>query len=231
MSQPSVDAVFIDFYGTICAGDRHAVETACARIAQELRLPLSAQAFAIRWGECFFRTIDASNGSRFRTLYACECDSLRQTLAELGRPAVDPEPFVADISAYWRAPPLHDDALAALQALDVPVCCVSNADRADLDAAVSRHGLAFHAIVTSECARSYKPDSEIFRRAAAELGVRPQRVLHVGDSLHSDIGGAARLGIRTAWICREDRIHDIGEAAPDYTLTSLAQLASLVRTA
>jgi len=231
VDQGPVDAVFIDFYGTICAGDRHAVETACARIASELALPLSAQALAVRWGERFFRTIEASNGARFRTLFACECDSLRQTLASLGRPGVDPEPFVADITAYWRDPPLHDDAadaVAALLALGVPTCCVSNADRADLEQAMARHGLKFDAVVTSEDARSYKPDEAIFHRAAAELGVLLRRVLHVGDSLHSDIGGAAPLGIRTAWIRRPDRILDIGEAVPDHTLSSLAELQALV---
>jgi len=36
----------------------------------------------------------------------------------------------------------------------------------------------------------------------AELGVAPAETLHVGDSLSADIGGAAPLGIRTAWITR-----------------------------
>ena len=48
--------------------------------------------------------------------------------------------------------------------------------------------------------------------------------MHVGDSLHSDIGGAKPLGLRTGWLCRDDRIHDVGEETPDEVFRSLTDL-------
>jgi 2-haloalkanoic acid dehalogenase type II len=217
------DAVLIDFYGTICAGDREAVERACDRIVRRFDVPMPAAEFAIVWGERFFDVVEQSNHRAFRTLYECELSSLVDTL----RPFVgdvDPVPYVADLEAYWREAPVHPDAPAFLGGLEVPACCVSNADREPLMTAIARHGLQFEAVVCSEDARSYKPDPVIFEQAIARLGVDPQRTVHVGDSLHSDVGGAAKLGITTVWVCREDRIHDIGESKPDIIVSTLTEI-------
>ncbi len=221
------DAVFIDFYGTIAAGDRAAVEEACLRIVRELDVPMTAEDFAVRWGERFFATIENSNLDDFKTLHDCEMVSLKETLADLVG-EVDPAPFVETLEAYWRNPPLHDDALDALERIDLPVCCVSNADTDAIEAAFARHDLRFDATVTSEGARCYKPHESIFLQAAGLLDVDLTRVLHVGDSLHSDIGGAAKLGITTAWICREDRIHDIGQHEADHTIDTLSAISDLI---
>jgi 2-haloacid dehalogenase/putative hydrolase of the HAD superfamily len=227
MTKRAFDAVFIDFYGTIAAGDRAAVEFACQRIVAAFALPLTPCQLAVRWGEIFFATIEHANHDGFRTLHECERVSLVETL----RPFVGesaPEPYVAPLEAYWRDPPLHDDALPMLSALDLPVCCVSNADTPALAAALERHALRFDALVTSQDVRAYKPEPAIFLRAIEALGVDPTRVLHVGDSLHSDVGGANRLGITSVWIHRDERIHDIGAHPPVHTIRTLADLPKLL---
>jgi 2-haloacid dehalogenase/putative hydrolase of the HAD superfamily len=223
MSDHRFDALMIDFYGTIAAGDRAAVEATCRTIVETLDLPISAPAFAILWGQRFFQTIDISNHDSFRTLYECELLSLRETLDHFGHEP-DPAPFVQNLEDYWRDPPIHFDALELLEKLDIPVCCVSNADCDALGAAIARHGLRFDHVVCSETARCYKPESAIFQTALDRLGVEPHRVLHVGDSLHSDIGGAIRLGIKAAWICRDDRIHDVGCCTPWKQIATLSEL-------
>lgn len=70
-----------------------------------------------------------------------------------------------------------------------------------------------------------KPNARIFRHAARCLGVRPARVLMVGDKRDSDIQGACRAGMRTAWLQRGlSRL--LHRRAPQATVTidSLAQL-------
>jgi len=64
------------------------------------------------------------------------------------------------------------------------------------------HGIKATSIVTSEDVRSYKPRPEIFLRALELINVRPGEVLHIGDSLSSDIAGAKGLGISTCWLNR-----------------------------
>lgn len=221
------DLLLIDFYGTITAGDRAAVEKVCGRLVREFDLPMSPKELAAIWGDRFFGLIDQSNHDRFRTLYECEQVSLRETMARyVGE--MDPDPFVADLETYWAAPPIHADVVEALERIDLPICCVSNADTAPLRSAMERNGLRFDAVVTSQEVRCYKPEPKIFREALTRMGLAPDRALHIGDSLHSDIAGASRVGIATAWLRRDERIHDIGDSRPDRTLSSLSELPAIL---
>ncbi|MDX1530555.1 MAG: HAD-IA family hydrolase [Rhodothermales bacterium] len=55
------------------------------------------------------------------------------------------------------------------------------------------------AIVISEEVGVMKPQPGIFQHAAEEAGVRPERILYVGDSLHSDVEGGLAAGWQVAW--------------------------------
>lgn len=223
---PPLDGLFIDFFGTIAAGDRDIVERTCGRVVEHFALPFDAPALARRWGDRFFATISTHNAATFRTLFECECASLVDTLKnDVGD--FDPAPFCEELRAYWRCPPLHPDARDALASLNIPVCLLSNADRDDIDKAVGGLGLRFDHVVTSEDARSYKPHRDIFERAIRDTGWRRERVLHVGDSLHSDVFGAREAGIVGIWLNRPDRIHDIGEIDDAHTIHSLTELPAL----
>ncbi len=227
MARRTFDALLIDFYGTISAGDRRVVESTCRRLVDSFSLPMTSQQLAVRWGKVFFATIDASNHDSFRTLHECEIVSLQETLTPLVG-AFDPTPFVAEIEAYWADPPIHKDVVGFLENVDLSVCCVSNADTVPLQSAIQRHGIRFDATITSEAARCYKPDPGIFRYALDQLGVEADRAIHIGDSLHSDVRGAKNAGIATAWLCRADRIHDIGEATPDYEISTLSDAMAVL---
>lgn len=221
------DAIMIDFYGTITAGDREAVQASCRRVVKTLDLRIPPENLAVAWGERFFAVVDKSNDQAFRTLDECVQISLREALDTFGVDA-DPAPLVIDLEAYWQDPPIHEDAFDFLEKVDLPVCCVSNADTSPLMAAIERHGLRFDAIITSQDSRSYKPAPGIFLDALSVLSVTPDRAVHIGDSLHSDIGGASALGLSTAWICREDRIHDIGTSQPTFTYSTLTDAHHLI---
>jgi len=222
------DVLFLDFYGTVTGGDRQAVEEASRRVVEDLDLRLTPQQFAEAWGRTFFAEADRRNHDRFANLFQIECETLAATLETLGAPTVDPQPYVQHLEAYWSNPTLQPEAAEALARIDVPICCVSNADTRDLLSAVERHRLRFSCIITSEDARCYKPDPAIFERALAAMAATPDRVLHAGDSLHADVGGARKLGLATAWVHRDGRIFDVGQARPDYRVGSLLELAGLL---
>ncbi|MCP4249323.1 MAG: HAD family hydrolase [bacterium] len=222
------DYLFIDFYGTVTTGDRQAVEDTSRRVVEDLGVPMSAADFSVAWGKRFFAEADDRNHDRFGNLAAIECDSLRDTLETLGVRNVDPQPYVALLQSYWRSPTLQPDAKEALAAIDLPICCVSNADTDDLLSAIERHGLRFEQVISSEDVGCYKPDPHIFERALAAVGTTADRVIHAGDSLHADVGGAAPLGITTAWICRDGRIYDVGSAEPDHKLSCLMELRDII---
>lgn len=222
-----LDGIFLDMYGTLTTGDKAAVESTCAQIAADTGVDLSAHELSIAWGERFFHAMDFANGPDFIKLIEVEARTLRETMAELDV-RIDPTPYVERLATYWQDPPLQPEAKAFLAAFRLPICIVSNADRIDIDTALARHEIEVAAIVTSEDARSYKPNRKIFDDALALTGWRRERVIHVGDSLHSDIGGAIVAGLRNGWLNRAHRIHDIGTHTPDHEFADLMELNTLV---
>ena len=222
-----LDGIFLDLYGTLTTGDRAAVEAVCAEVVGDCGVAMSPHELSIAWGERFFRFLDASDGSGFRTLFDVETETLIETLAPFGVD-IDPRPYAERLREYWRNPPLQDEVGLFFEAIGCAVCIVSNADRADAEAVVSANRFPITHLVTSEDARSYKPHREIFEMALARTGWRRDRVIHVGDSLHSDVGGAMAAGIRSGWVNRAHRIHDIGNHQPDHEFADLQDLAALV---
>jgi 2-haloacid dehalogenase/putative hydrolase of the HAD superfamily len=222
-----LDGVFMDLYGTLTAGDRQAVEDTCAEIISDMAMSLTARQLSIIWGERFFHALDFFNGDSFLTLAQVEARTLTDTMAELGV-TVDPQPYVDRLMAYWRDPPLQPEVQEFLAAFRCPICIVSNADQADAEIALARHGVKLFDVVTSERSRSYKPDRKIFEDALSLTGWRRERVIHVGDSLHSDVGGALIAGIRSGWLNRAHRIHDIGSHTPDHEFADLLEFAAFV---
>ncbi len=45
-----------------------------------------------------------------------------------------------------------------------------------------------------------KPDAAIYQPVLEQLGLPPERILAVGDALHTDIAGAQGVGISTCWV-------------------------------
>jgi putative hydrolase of the HAD superfamily len=69
-----------------------------------------------------------------------------------------------------------------------------------------------------------KPHPSIFQLAIRHFQLQPSEILFVGDSLSTDILGAQRVGMKTAWINRKNEQTDIG---PDYELHSLEDLLGI----
>ncbi len=222
-----LDGLFLDFYGTIATGDRQAVEAVCAHVIGDTGLDMSAHELAIVWGDRFFAAADACVHDGFRTLHEIELDTLQATLAKLGH-TIDPVPYSQEFQEYLRKPPVFAEVGEFFARFPLPICIVSNADRAELDAAIRNSGIAVAEVVTSEDARAYKPDPRIFEYALEQTGWHRERVLHVGDSLHADVGGALAAGVGSGWVNREHRIHDIGEHEPEYEFADLLEVAALV---
>lgn len=90
-------------------------------------------------------------------------------------------------------------------------------------------GRRAHCVVVSRDYGAHKPDGDIFRHAARRLGVAPRAVLMVGDKRQSDIEGAHRVGMRTAWL-RRGLSQLLRRREPDATVTieSLAQLRQVL---
>ncbi len=134
---------------------------------------------------------------------------LRRVLSELGidvpwRPVLGAlfEAF-AD-PGLWHVFPEVPEVLANLRARGVRLGVVSNWD-SRLPALLERLELRrwFDAVLVSAIEGIEKPAPEIFRRAAARLGIEVEECLHVGDSPLDDYRGAESAGMRAVLVDRK----------------------------
>ena len=92
----------------------------------------------------------------------------------------------------------------------------------------------FAVVVTSASAGFYKSRPEIYWHAAERIGARPERMVHVGDSLRFDVGGAQRAGLGGVWLRREPDESAANGIVPDLTLETLTaaapEILALLRT-
>jgi FMN phosphatase YigB (HAD superfamily) len=112
-------------------------------------------------------------------------------------------------------------------ARDYPLAVVANFPVPEIvHLTLERHGLKeyFEQIVVSGTVGRMKPDPLPFKVALKALGVAPQDVLFVGDSLRNDMRGAKALGCRTAWLSGDPGALTPTDGSVDLRLGSLTEL-------
>ena len=87
-------------------------------------------------------------------------------------------------------------------------------------------GIFGFALLAHECGVA-KPDPRIFDMALAQCGCLPEEVIHIGDSLSSDVQGANGCGIRSVWLNRDGTPNETG-TTPDHEISDLRQLLEIL---
>lgn len=153
-------------------------------------------------------------------------------LGELGQ-SFDPEEVSATyVDRLGEATFLVPGARELLEALrlQVPLGLVTNGISAVQRSRLARSGIGdyFDAIVISDELGIQKPDPGIFRAALDRIGgTATDRVIMVGDGLHSDIRGAINAGIDSCWLNLRGKPAE-PEIAPTYTVSSIAEVRSVL---
>ncbi len=88
-------------------------------------------------------------------------------------------------------------------------------------------GAYFDVAVTADRLGAAKPDPAVFAHVAAAAGVPPEAILHVGDSLHSDVAGAKGAGCKTAWF-NPRGLENETEHVPDAEIRHLLDVVALL---
>ncbi|MFK0142651.1 HAD family hydrolase [Streptomyces murinus] len=73
-----------------------------------------------------------------------------------------------------------------------------------------------------------KPEPEAFAAVEVASGLRPEELLHVGDSVTADVRGASAAGWHSAWLDRHDTTGPLVPAASTLRLHSLNSLLPLL---
>jgi len=216
-----IRAITFDVYGTLLQNEN--LISIPQRIVADHGLSVGSDDVWRLWLTLYF---EATQLTPFRTLRIIQERILSRVLRQFDVRA-SAMPYVDLFFELTTKVELYPDALSVLHAVaPLPIAIVSNADHEH--AAAWNFTLPAQFIVTSESVKVYKPHPLIFETAAARLGVPPHDVLHVGDSDVDDVQGAKAAGLQAAWINRDRRPRRADVPAPDFEITTLTELLTLL---
>lgn len=216
----SVDTVLFDIDDTLCEYRRSGRELLSVAFDAHDRDPFfTVEDYYARYSDFSERT-DSIEELRAECFAALTDEQGRDP--DLGRAIADTYTTERDHHNV-RALPGAREAVAAL-ADDHRVGVVTNGAPAMQAQKLAALGLddAFETVVHAGYDAPAKPDPEPFYRALSALDGQPERAIHVGNSLASDVAGAQAAGIRTVWLGDGSD----PDPVPDYTLASMEELAN-----
>lgn len=190
-----IKAIFIDFYGTVVHEDGEVIKQVSQEIFDTGKVNDKSEIGLYWWNE-FQTAFTSAYGERFQTQRELEYQSLDKTIQYFNSSA-DAEALSNLMFEHWVKPPIFEESKQFFEIAPVPIYIVSNIDRDDILQAIKFHGLEPNGVFTSEDAKSYKPRKELFEFALNSTGLSAEQVVHIGDSLSSDVRGASFVGINT----------------------------------
>ncbi len=225
-----ITTVVFDAFGTLFQDSPEHWNRAMGSIIKEQGLNVSVDALNEAWlAACGdFRATRSDSRFPFQSYTTAWRDAFAEAFRALN---LEGDPTAA--AAYWindmgqREPyPETREALAAVSQ-KYRVVLLSNADDCFLEPVLQRLIFSFSATLSSEGARCYKPNSQLFLGLLAQLNVSPEEAVYVGDRQYEDVKGAGQVGMRTVWINRTGAEPAPDLPAPDYNISNLLALATL----
>ncbi|WP_016954167.1 HAD-IA family hydrolase [Catenovulum agarivorans] len=81
----------------------------------------------------------------------------------------------------------------------------------------------FEHVLRPKTGLKMKPASDLFAQASQLMHIKPQHILHVGDSEFTDVAGAVKSGCKAVWFDADGR-HYKGQVLPDMVISSVEEL-------
>ncbi len=194
-----------DTFGTVVDW-RSGIASAVRAFAADRALTLDPEEFADAWRAQYEPAKErVRSGERpYVTFDTLHRENLETVLRAHG---LDPGAFgpgeLTSLAAAWHFLPPWPDSVAGIRQIkqDFIVGPLSNGNTALLVDMAKAAGLSWDVILGSDISRAYKPSPDAYQKPAALLGLDPGEVMLVAAH-NSDLAGASRSGLATAFIAR-----------------------------
>ena len=213
-----VRAMTFDVFGTVvdwrtsitkegeAVGRRHGIQADWAAFADDWRGGYGPAMQRVRSGEL--------GGTKIDDLHRMILDDL---VPQYGLTALSDNELDELNRAWHRLTPWPDtvDGLTRLRKGYV-LAALSNGNVALLVNMAKNAGLPWDAVLSAELANQYKPDREVYLKAADLLGLKPEEVMMVAAH-KGDLRASADVGFRTAYVPRPTEFgpHVARDLTPD----------------
>ena len=228
-----IKAVIFDMYQTLVQDPSGQWRSSFKSIAEEQDLGVSAEQLWQGWhkSEEEFRLRRVDPSLPFQTYYEAWAGGFRLAFRELDVPGdadAATRRFFADLSRRQPFPETSQALEQVRQSYRTAV--LSNADDGFLLPNLELLDAEFETVLSSEMARSYKPQPELFEKMLDRLSLEPAEAVYVGDRHYEDVHGASSVGMNAVWVDRNDRGLRDDLPPPAHRVSSLLELPDLIRT-
>lgn len=229
-----IKAIIFDMYQTLVQDPSGQWRSSFKSIIEEQGLDITSEQLWQGWrkSEEQFRLRRTDPALPFQTYFDAWAGGFRSAFEMMGVPgdaAAATSRFFDDLSR--REPfPETPQALRELQA-HYRTAVLSNADDGFLLPNLKLLDFEFEAVLSSEMARSYKPQPELFNEMLRRLALQPEETVYVGDRHYEDVFGASSVGMNAVWINRGDRELRDDLPHPAHQVSSLLELPGLIEDA
>jgi 2-haloacid dehalogenase len=222
----TVEVLSFDCYGTLIDWESGILAT-----LRSILGAAGAQAADDALLEAYARHEARLEGGPYRPYRQVLTEALAHAIGERG--AVVPASTRAKIGGSVADWPAFPDSAAALVLLRkrFGLAVITNCDNDLFDYSDERLGRPFTWRITAQQVGSYKPARRNFEFALKRIGLPPERIVHVAQSLYHDHVPAQAMGLRTVWVNRRHGRDGFGAtpaaaARPDLVVPDMATLAA-----
>ena len=226
-----ITTVVFDAFGTLFQDSTEHWDAAMGAIIEQQDLDVSVAALNEAWLDACgsFRNTRSDSSYPFQSYTTAWTEAFAEAFRSLNL-----EGDADAASHYWirnmgeRDP--YPETREALEALSerYRVVVLSNADDCFLDPVLNRLAFPFDATMSSEGGQSYKPNPQLFHTLLERIGVKPEEAVYVGDRQLEDVKGARQAGLGAVWINRTGEAPNPELPSPDYQITSLLDLTTVL---
>ena len=226
-----IKAVVFDMYQTLVQDPGGQWRSSFKAIVEEQGLGITAQQLWEEWHESEeqFRLRRTDPALPFQSYFEAWASGFRLAFEKMqvaGDAEAATRRFFADLSKREPFPetPLALDVLQSRYRTAV----LSNADDGFLLPNLELLDFEFETVLSSEMARSYKPQPKLFEEMLARLSLPADQTIYVGDRHYEDVHGASHVGMNAVWIDRGDRGLREDLPPPPHQIASLMELPGLI---
>jgi 2-haloacid dehalogenase/putative hydrolase of the HAD superfamily len=209
-----VKAIFLDFYGTLVEEDDKIVFSIVENVVNNSKNnKINNSDVGQFWWKEFTSLCHIHNGDNFKLQKEIEYISLTNTIKNF-ESDINVENELKKQFEYWKKPTIFSDSIFFLEKIQFPVIIVSNIDRNEIIKAIDYIKIDVKNVITSEDTLYYKPNENMFKIAMEKNNLKVNEIIHIGDSLSSDILGANNVNIKSIWLNRKGN-QNKSNAIPD----------------
>ena len=196
-----IKAVFVDYPGTIITQGGKDAEELVHRVCKNSDMKDPNEFLGYWWG-----MIKEYEESFEGTNYINEdeiVDKMLQRCAEEIHLQENLEELHILCQHFWMYAPLYDDVREFFEKCPYPIFIISNNGEKYIAEAMRVNNISPTGIVTADMVNAYKPHPNLFKKALEISGCTEDEVVHIGDSITSDVNGAKAVGIKPILLDRE----------------------------